>query len=1081
VGIRTIYDEEDVAVTLHPSVIGASEAAAPMYKRSQAEAAEAWGDILGVDTPKVTLYKEEQDKELSKFQTEYPDGLFGSEDKLGWWQEQTTLNSLNQIVPFFGYMVGTLLQALPFPVAKGLGKLINAGTFAVQYEANFADTLQEHEERAGRPLTDKEKGWAAVISGAVVALDKFVPGRVAKDVAKGMKMGKSGIDMSRKSIIARMNAARQSLHKSIGTGAKYVGVKALQEGGLEGTQKALQILSSKDPNYLFTKEGMESLAEEAVIAGPLSGVMSTPGGLREATAVNRDIAGARSDAGNFNKRIASDAGDKFIQTGVSDKIDRIDITPAGDILSRGGRAINTKVDKLTGFNIKDAATKLAYVTAFKPATVLKDIRDRQTTGKKYAIANDMLQGFIEPGNTSNERKVRDSFYQVKDTESGQLLGEVTATLDQLSKHPLFGLGGRSLSKNASDYIYAKLTTPDDTAKIQGLVNKMQKEGYDSKRIEQLTAASGLFREKLDMAYRKMKDAGIPIGYIENYLYNPISEIAVTADRDGFITDLVAASVTANKKNSNIIVLTVEQATVIADGIIQGKDPSVLTSKYLKDLKRERKGQKKQDFEKSRSDIWQELPDKYREKDLGKVLEQYLLRSATRIASAKTFGPNNADRLSDNLKTLAEDNGITQEESDTVWDLYDAVHNTYKKDVSQGEAMWRKASKLGTSIGAVTHLGLATLSSLPELIWVGERAGFGNMMKTLPEAFNYAFKGGRYTLKGKTGDRSEGAKRLARLGFNLSPEVNDRLDQLFATDRSAFMSAYFRSPFGAFLTQWTNFTRNWAAATGLAMMNDHAKNWKTMDSAKKNTFVRELREQGITESDFEQIIEASRGRDGKINISIMDDNFLDKIITKEYKTLGKKGTQTRVIDIITPWLHKIVSDVVVQPNAVNKPLWMSNPSWSMMAQLKTFPIVFGNTIVKRLLRKLNPRNCSADFGLAISVMGALAGAYALAYIGEQTKAAIRGSDPADFTLIEGANKIGLTAVPGMLVGAGKYGAVESALGVGVSGVGKLFEDVIYPIFGEAELGKGTDNLTEWLGESILQSLGPAGIAIQGGLE
>ena len=1059
--------------------VSAGQAAMPSYLSSQAEGASAVGDIFNVDTPGVDQFGAEQQAKASQFQSQYPEGLFKTDNKLGWWQEKATLNSMNQIVPMLGYAAGAVLQAVPNPVAKVLGKTITGATFASQYNANLADTLQEHRDRAGRELSQQEKVWAAVIAGGVAALDRIAPGKVGKDVAKSMG-GMGAVDTARKSIIKRMNASRQSLLSSIGTGAKYVGGVTGREALTESAQKALQIGTSVDPGYLTTRPGMESIVEEGVIAGPTSGLMSTPQGIVEATSQNRDIGTARRDAKRWNTTRSSEAGHKYMQTGVSEDIDKIEITKAEDILSKGGRAI----DALSGDRIGRGLKAFADIGAYKPASIIKEARDRQTTGKNYAIMNDVLQSFIEPGSQSGEVKVRDSFHQRKDLYSGQLLGEVTAVLDQLSKHPKFGLMGRELSGSVNDFIRLTLTKPNSPETLAIREKLIKDEGFTQKMMSQVTHAAALMREKQDEAFTLMKEAGIPVKYQENYIYNPVSEKAVRDNRKGFIESLVAASVKANKENSKIKILTDEQAAEIADSISHGKDPSVLTSKYLID-KNKKKGTKKkgkQDFEKSRSDIWKHLDDEFREKDLGKVMEQYLLRAATRVASAETFGAKGADRLQKNLDTLKKEGDITQSEVGRVWDMYDAVHNTYKKDVKEGEQLWRDASRFGTTVGAITHLGLATLSSLPELIWVGERAGFGNMMKTLPSAFNYAFKGAKHGLGGKKGEQSEGAKQLARLGFNLNPEVNDRLDQLFSADRSKILSGYFRSPFGAFLTQWTNFTRNWAAQTGLSMMNEHANSWNTIPPAKKSKFLRELKEQGITASDFEQIIEASRDSSGKINISILNDDFLDKTITKEYKTMGKKGTQTRVRDIMIPWVHKIVSDVVVQPNATNKPLWMSNPSWSMLAQLKTFPIVFGNTVVKRLLRKLNPRSCSADFGLALSVMGAIAGAYAVAFIGETMKSGIRGKDMEDFTLMSGAHKIGLTAVPGMLVGAGKYGSgAESLAGVHAGAVGTLFEDVVYPIFGEGEIGDGTGNLIDWILESGLQGLGPAGIAIKGSFE
>ena len=206
--------------------LNAGQAAPSLYAKSQAEAIEAAGDIFGIDTPAITSYKEQKEQELEGLKLKHPESLFETKDPAGWWAEKATLNYPQQVVPYVGYTVGTILQAVPHPIAKGLGALINTGTFATQYTANFADTLQEHEDRAGRPLTEQEKAWAAVVSGGVVALDRLVPSKLGKDVVKKLG-GAEGIKQSRQALIKQMNQARQKLGASLYKGGKY----ALGAGG----------------------------------------------------------------------------------------------------------------------------------------------------------------------------------------------------------------------------------------------------------------------------------------------------------------------------------------------------------------------------------------------------------------------------------------------------------------------------------------------------------------------------------------------------------------------------------------------------------------------------------------------------------------------------------------------------------------------------------------------------------------------------------------------------------------------------------------------------------------------------------
>ena len=52
-------------------------------------------------------------------------------------------------------------------------------------------------------------------------------------------------------------------------------------------------------------------------------------------------------------------------------------------------------------------------------------------------------------------------------------------------------------------------------------------------------------------------------------------------------------------------------------------------------------------------------------------------------------------------------------------------------------------------------------------------------------------------------------------------------------------------------------------------------------------------------------------------------------------------------IITKAIGKTVDEIIMTPNIVNRPLWMSNPWLSPFAQLKGFMMVFGNTIAPKL--------------------------------------------------------------------------------------------------------------------------------------
>ena len=64
---------------------------------------------------------------------------------------------------------------------------------------------------------------------------------------------------------------------------------------------------------------------------------------------------------------------------------------------------------------------------------------------------------------------------------------------------------------------------------------------------------------------------------------------------------------------------------------------------------------------------------------------------------------------------------------------------------------------------------------------------------------------------------------------------------------------------------------------------------------------------------------------------------------------------------------------------------------LLAQLKSFPILFGNTIARRLNAKMNPKFCSPDFVGKLGTISAISAAVGMAALAMAVKDAIRGVD------------------------------------------------------------------------------------------
>ena len=140
------------------------------------------------------------------------------------------------------------------------------------------------------------------------------------------------------------------------------------------------------------------------------------------------------------------------------------------------------------------------------------------------------------------------------------------------------------------------------------------------------------------------------------------------------------------------------------------------------------------------------------------------------------------------------------------------------------------------------------------------------------------------------------------------------------------------------------------------------------------------------------------------------------------------------------------------------------------------------MVKRLLKKLNPKQCNPDFGAAVGAAGGIAMAYALVYVGEMLKDAIKGQDFEEPGFRESLDRAGLTAYVGAIAGAGRFqdDATTSLGGTALGAINRAFDEMITPVYAGEEgnmitrVGaEGIPNLVDWLGESLDGSLGPLG--------
>jgi hypothetical protein len=333
----------------------------------------------------------------------------------------------------------------------------------------------------------------------------------------------------------------------------------------------------------------------------------------------------------------------------------------------------------------------------------------------------------------------------------------------------------------------------------------------------------------------------------------------------------------------------------------------------------------------------------------------------------------------------KDRGILNDaDTEKLWGIYDAYHHVYKKPRTEKQRALAKAMKGASTVTAVTYLGLATISSWTEPLWIPQRNGWYNTLRATPTIAGYALKGLARSIyggrEGKDAMSSFGRDLIRVLGFATNPALSERIEMLFAGDRNIVMNYFFRTPASLWLTQYTNAVRVWTAASGLHMIQGQYNKIDKLGKNGKRMLIQELAENGMTMEDFRKMGGLANG---KITDSILSDEYLDSTFT------NSKGNIISVRDVLIPWLRKITTDVALHPTAGNRPLWMSDPNMMLVAQLKSFPILFGNTKARRLNHKMNPKFCSPDFVGKLGTISAISGAVAMAALAMAVKDAIRG--------------------------------------------------------------------------------------------
>ena len=858
-----------------------------------------------------------------------------------------------------GWVAGKLLQA-PNPYIKGAGAVLAALTFAAPAPLLIDEAVQIHAQELG--ISPEDMNVEQLNNATITGLENLIAeGILPSKFMKGINLPDV---KDANGLLKHLNATqKKDFLTQLREGSKYVGKSALLEGTTElGEVANIYRTSASGIGGLDSGEAITSFAVGTAAGAP----MSTPSAISQARSYNKFRKEGEQHLNAVDREAKIQAGtdygtqfNKLADSADGEFSPIFDVTP--DLYNL------PKKDPSTASLLTKGLSRLGFG---RSTQLFEDAFSKAKTGKDVALIRGGLFGkFGEVESGSGEAGQGASF----NTKRHLNVGQTTSKFNEIHRKWGTSVAGAGdffsdVPKAIDDYVGAILENKD-VAKYRAILAKTK---YGS-RIPEIEADARVLKGEQSKTLKMLRASGLDVGQIEHYKPRAYDVETIKNDKEGFIKNL----------KNDVGIKTDEEAEQIWYNFVNGKDPEIMSSEQVRGQGTAGKGQGKKGFEKTRKKAFDKIKPKYLKDSTFGGLQDYFINAATRAASAEVFG-DKGKKLHKDVNEALKRKLITPDQANKIWDMYDAEHHLLGRPSSPEGEVLQAASKGLTTVAAVAYLGLAPISSITEPAWISGRVGVANMLKATPTVVAHMLKGLKRTMyAGRVGteaDLSFGRGLINALGMATNPRESEKMNKMFAGDKNKYLNVYFRGPAGLFLTQYTNLVRVWTATAGLKMIQSHAKKINSMKGRELSSWTNELKENGMSLKDFKQMIRLGKGK-----IDILNDDYVNTRFTKE------DGTNVSIRDVLHPWLRKITTDVALEPGVGNRPLWMSDPRWQMVSQLKSFPILFGNTIMKRTMRQINPKHCTPSVIGAVGAIGSAATALALAAMAIAIKDEIRGVD------------------------------------------------------------------------------------------
>ena len=885
---------------------------------------------------------------------------YGDEEDLGAALERGMLlvkDMSAQAVGSFGPVAGLAVAPLaatavgvPTAVATGVGTLaMLGGSFLMNTAPTFDELIEE-----GIP-EDKAIDYAMAAGGVMSVLDRIgmsaVVGSFVKQFGKNAVIDEIAKDTGK-------SAAKKIVDSALSTtagGLKAGTAEAIVESGQEAVQMATVGLALDEGNLLpYSADVIKNRLIDAAALGFVGGHSIGGPATFASNAMRKSLANRAEELdqglvelqkGMLNQE--TDIAERGMYEGkltpdspmnTSRKFSSIFRSAAAPLAnlgrrsSSGARALQTilsfpnEVSQAVGqdaavveeaFNSIRRNVKLPFVQKSISKKTDNEIYDIVVNGKEPS--NQTI------GNAANI--IKDFLGTVEiDPNTGKAAKPITLTTKDL----LTAIKGDKVSSKVQIALEEGRITREEYSNIETAIEPMRLD-YMNRLRESPNERKSILRNIVDSKsfkglknsviakpeatgfFKRLQDAGVDIDFVDGYL--------PTIYKTGIFNRRKMAKILKANGFSNLEAQNTVDKIEGNDGILNENDIEIDVETM--DSPRATSARISQQEKRT---ITPEIREKLREAglvetDIQGILYKYILDGNRKIQSK-----NMANILNEELNVMrnigdADAGGINQSEVDRIKGIYQATQQRYKRMDDKG---WQGLQKWVLTSQYILTLPLVGLTALTEPLIILSRVSPKYALFGASKASYNALKNGLRKVFPKI-PMSQSEKAFAGILQGLDGVLADRFGDISGvTVARKITNAFFRT---TMLTTVTQISRDMAfQAARIQMRNDLKIINKYDRGGKKKTreyldSKRRLMEQGIIDPNSELV------QDWALNPDQADPPIIGKAMSKT------------------------VDEFIMAPNAVNRPLWMSDPHFAMVAQLKGFLATFGNIVGGRMWREI----------------------------------------------------------------------------------------------------------------------------------